>query len=344
MKNSIYSYTLEELESILVSNGFKKFNATQVFEWIYKKHLDSFDEMSNISKELIKFLNDNYVVNSFKVKTYTESDDTKKYLLELSDGNLIECVLMRHDYGNSLCVSTQVGCNMSCAFCESGRLKKVRNLETCEIVNQVMTVTKDINKPLDNIVVMGIGEPFDNYDNLMKFINILNTPKGLNMGTRKITVSTSGIVPKIREFSKENGQVNLAISLHAPNDTIRNFLMPISKKYHMDELIDAIDEYIKNTNRRVTIEYILIDGINDMDRCAYELASLLKGKLVYVNLIPYNETSNFTFKRSKKFQIDKFYDILKRENINVTVRREMGKGIKGACGQLRAENSNKKGE
>lgn len=343
MKNSIYSYTLEEFESILVDNGFKKFNATQVFEWIYKKRVNSFGDMSNISKELIKFLNDNYVIDSFKVKTYTESDDTKKYLLELSDGNLIECVLMRHDYGNSLCVSTQVGCNMSCAFCESGRLKKVRNLDTCEIVNQVMTVIKDINSELDNIVVMGIGEPFDNYDNFIKFINILNTPKGLNMGTRKITVSTSGIVPKIKEFSKESGQVNLAISLHAPNDTIRNFLMPISRKYPMTELIDAIDEYILNTNRRVTIEYILIDGINDMDSCAYELAKLLKGKLVYVNLIPYNETSNFTFKRSKKFQIDKFYDILKRENINVTVRREMGKGIKGACGQLRAENSKKEG-
>ena len=335
--NSIYEHTIEELESILVSNGFKKFNATQIFEWVYKKRVSSFEEMSNISKNLITFLNDNYVLDALKIKTFTESEDTKKYLLELNDGNYIECVLMRHDYGNSLCVSTQVGCNMSCAFCESGRLKKVRNLNTSEIVNQVMSVIKDEGKTLDNIVVMGIGEPFDNYDNLIKFIRILNTPKGLDMGSRKITVSTSGIVPKIKEFALEKGQVNLAISLHAPNDIIRDTLMPINKKYKIKELLDAIDEYISVTNRRVTIEYILIDGVNDMDKCAYELASILKGKLVYVNLIPYNETSKFSFKRSKLVQINKFYDILKNEGINVTVRREMGNNIKGACGQLRAE-------
>ena len=244
---------------------------------------------------------------------------------------------MKHNYGNSICISTQIGCNMACAFCESGKLKKVRNLSTSEIILEVLTIEKLENIKVDNIVVMGIGEPFDNFDNLVKSIKILNCPKGIDLGSRRITVSTCGIVPKIKEFADLDTQVNLAISLHAPNQTIRESLMPISKAYKMDELMSAVDYYISKTNRKVTMEYILLEGINDSIENAKELSNLLKGKLVYVNLIPYNSTSS-NFKRSSKEKINAFYDELVKNKINVQMRREMGKGIKGACGQLKASH------
>ncbi len=333
--NSIFGYTLKELEDILVSNGFKKFNATQVFEGIYKRKVNSFDEISNISKELKSFLNSNYILKSLKVLEVLRSDDTDKFLLEV-DGGAIECVLMRHDYATSLCISTQIGCNMSCAFCESGRLKKIRNLSTSEIILQVFTIEKLENIRIQNVVIMGIGEPFDNYDNLINALSILTCPKGIDLGSRKITVSTCGLVPKIKEFADLEGQVNLAISLHAPNDELRNKIMPINKAYNIKELLGAIDYYIEKTNRRVTMEYILLDGINDTEECARELSSILKGKLLYVNLIPYNSTSHTEFRRSSKNRQDKFYDILYNAGIQVGIRHEMGKNIKGACGQLRA--------
>ena len=337
--NSIFDLTLEELERILVENGFKKFNATQVFEGIYKKRVTSFDEITNISKELKAFLNNNYEIKYLNVLEELKSIDTNKYLLEVKDSS-IEVVLMKHNYGNSICISTQIGCNMACAFCESGKLKKVRNLSTSEIILEVLTIEKLENIKVDNIVVMGIGEPFDNFDNLVKSIKILNCPKGIDLGSRRITVSTCGIVPKIKEFADLDTQVNLAISLHAPNQTIRESLMPISKAYKMDELMSAVDYYISKTNRKVTMEYILLEGINDSIENAKELASLLKGKLVYVNLIPYNSTSS-NFKRSSKKKINAFYDELVKNKINVQMRREMGKGIKGACGQLKASHENK---
>jgi 23S rRNA m2A2503 methyltransferase len=334
--NSIFDLTLEELESILVDNGFKKFNATQVFEGIYKKRVTSFDEITNISKELKAFLNNNYEIKYLNVLEELKSIDTNKYLLEVKDSS-IEVVLMKHNYGNSICISTQIGCNMACAFCESGKLKKVRNLSTSEIILEVLTIEKLENIKVDNIVVMGIGEPFDNFDNLVKSIKILNCPKGIDLGSRRITVSTCGIVPKIKEFADLDTQVNLAISLHAPNQTIRESLMPISKAYKMDELMSAVDYYISKTNRKVTMEYILLEGINDSIENAKELSNLLKGKLVYVNLIPYNSTSS-NFKRSSKEKINAFYDELVKNKINVQMRREMGKGIKGACGQLKASH------
>ena len=246
--NSIFDLTLEELERILVGNGFKKFNATQVFEGIYKKRVTSFDEITNISKELKAFLNNNYEIKYLNVLEELKSIDTNKYLLEVKDSS-IEVVLMKHNYGNSICISTQIGCNMACAFCESGKLKKVRNLSTSEIILEVLTIEKLENIKVDNIVVMGIGEPFDNFDNLVKSIKILNCPKGIDLGSRRITVSTCGIVPKIKEFADLDTQVNLAISLHAPNQTIRESLMPISKAYKMDELMSAVDYYISKTNR-----------------------------------------------------------------------------------------------
>ena len=332
--SSIFDLTLSNLEDILVSNGFKKFNATQVFEGIYKKRVSSFLEISNISKDLKEFLTLNYSLGYMDVLEVLKSEDVNKYLLDTKNGS-IECVLMKHDYGNSLCISTQVGCNMGCTFCESGKLKKIRDLSVGEIVLQVLSIERCENIRIGNVVVMGIGEPFDNYDNLVDALDILTCNKGIDLGSRKITVSTCGIVPKIREFAKLGTQVNLAISLHAPNDKIRNNLMPINKAYNINDLIKSIDYYIENTNRRVTIEYILLAGINDSDECAYELANIFRGKLVYVNLIPYNSTSS-EYKRSNKDRINKFYDILVSEKIQVVMRREMGKNIKGACGQLKA--------
>ena len=244
---------------------------------------------------------------------------------------------MNHLYGNSLCISTQVGCNMGCKFCESGRLKKVRNLETHEMIEQILLVEEECGKRISHVVIMGIGEPFDNYDNLIKFIEIINNPKGIELGSRHITVSTCGVVPKIKEFMKLPYQVNLAISLHAPNDEIRNTIMPINKVYPIPVLINTLKEYIQKTNRRVTFEYILLDQVNDTSECARELANLVKGMNCYINLIPYNETNNISYKRTKSENITNFYDILKKNKINVTIRREYGSKISAACGQLRSK-------
>ena len=263
--------------------------------------------------------------------------DTEKFLFELQDGEKIEAVLMKHNYGNSVCVSSQVGCNMGCRFCESGRLKKVRNLETSEMVGQILAIEKISGIKINSVVIMGIGEPLDNYDNVMKFILIINDAKGIQIGARHITLSTCGLVPKIKELSDFPLQINLAISLHAPNDHLRNLLMPISKAYKMDELMSSIKAYILKTNRRVTIEYIMLDNVNDKVSHAKELANLLRGMNVYVNLIPYNETNNLDFKKSDRSNILKFYDTLKKQKINVTIRKEFGANIDGACGQLRSK-------
>ena len=245
---------------------------------------------------------------------------------------------MEHDYGYSICISSQIGCNMGCAFCQSGRLKKIRNLEVDEMLLQVLEVQKDLGERISHVVIMGIGEPFDNYDNFMDFIRIVNDPYSLAIGQRHITVSTCGIVPKIREFADEETGVNLAISLHAPNNELRSKIMKINNAYKIEEIIDAIKYYLNKTNRRVTFEYILLKDVNDTEECAKELCSLLKGINCYVNLIPYNETENIEFKRSSTSQIGIFYDILKKNNINVTIRKEFGSNVSAACGQLRAEN------
>ncbi len=335
---SIYDYSLSELQDYFEEIGETKFRAKQVFDWLYVKRVKSFDEMTNLKKELINYLKNNFVLSNIDIILKQSDVDVHKYLFKLYDDNKIEAVLMHHDYGLSVCVSTEVGCNMGCAFCESGRLKKKRNLQTSELVMQVLKIEKDIKMRISHVVLMGIGEPFDNYDNVMKFINIINDPYGLNIGIRHITVSTCGIVPKIREFTNEKLGVNLAISLHAPNDEIRSSLMPINKVYNIKMIIDEIKKYISITNRRVTFEYILLKGINDSDKCANELVTLLKGINCYVNLIPYNETSHIKYKKSDRQTIDKFYDILKKNNINATIRREFGSNVKAACGQLRSES------
>lgn len=336
MRN-IYDLTIEELEDYFLSINEKKFKAIQLYSWLYDKRISSFDEMSDMKKTVIEKLKEDFSFNNLKIIKIERDKLVNKYLFELYDGSLVESVLMRHDYGISICVSSQVGCNMGCKFCESGRLKKVRNLFSYEMVLQILEVENDIKEKITHVVIMGIGEPFDNYQNVTNFIKIINHPMGLSIGSRHITVSTSGIVPKILEFSSFPYQVNLAISLHAPNDKIRDEIMPINKRYKIKDIIDALKIYYQKTNRRITFEYIMLDGVNDKDEDARELCNLLKGLNCYVNLIPYNETNNIQYKRSKNDRILKFYDIIKKNNIGVTIRKEFGSNISAACGQLRSK-------
>ncbi len=335
---NLLGYTKNMLEDYFVNRGEKKYKATQVFEWLYRHGEYDIAKFSNIKKSIITTLQTDFTTDFIKIEKVLEGKDVKKFLFQLLDNEKIEAVLMEHDYGLSVCVSSQVGCNMGCRFCESGRLKKVRNLEAYEIVEQILLIQKHIGKRISSVVVMGIGEPFDNYDNIIRFIKIINDPKGLAIGSRHITVSTCGLVPKIKEFSNLDLQVNLALSLHGATDEVRNYLMPVNKVYNIDTVITTIKEYIAKTNRRVTIEYVMLNMVNDRDSDAYNLAKLLKGMNVYVNLIPYNATSIGEFQKSSQERIAEFGKILKQEGINVTVRREFGGNIKAACGQLRSES------
>lgn len=339
---SVYSLSLEDFENYFLSINEKKFKATQVFEWLYQKKVKTFDEMTNIKNEIREKLKQDFYFEDLEIIKQETDIDVKKYLFRLNDDERIEAVLMYHNYGNSLCISTQVGCNMGCKFCESGRLKKIRNLSTSELVLQILKIEELTKERISHVVVMGIGEPFDNYENVMKFIDIINEPKGAYLGARHITVSTSGLVPKINEFANNKKQVNLAISLHAPNNEIRNKIMPVNKAYPIEQLIESVKKYIEKTNRRVTFEYIMLKDINDKEKHAIELSKLLKGINCYVNLIPYNETSHIEFKKSEKEQILKFYDTLKKNNINVTIRKEFGKKVSAACGQLRSNYEEEK--
>ena len=334
---SIYDLTIDELTEYFLKIGEKKYYATELFSWLYNKRITSFSEATNIKKETREKLSKDFTISNIEIVTVEKAKDVRKYLFKLRDGEHIEAVIMNHDYGNSLCISSQVGCNMGCKFCESGRRKKVRNLATGEMVEQILKVENESDLRISHVVIMGIGEPFDNYDNICNFIRIINHPKGLNIGARHITISTCGLVPKILEFSEFPYQVNLAISLHAPNDKIRGEIMPIAKAYPLKDLINAIKIYLEKTNRRVTFEYIMIDNVNDSEENALELVQLLKGINCYVNLIPYNETDALQYRRSKPLTIAKFYDILKKNNVTVTIRREFGGMISAACGQLRSK-------
>jgi len=334
---NIYNLTRDEMEEYFLAHDSKKFHADQLFSWLYEKRISSISDITNIKKELLDQISVDFSFSKLKLVQVEKDVDVCKYLFELNDGEHIEAVLMMHDYGNSVCISSQVGCNMGCKFCESGRRKKVRNLEAWEMVTQLLMIEEELKNRVSHVVVMGIGEPFDNYDNLLKFFSIINHPKGLAIGARHITVSTCGIVPKILEFSNFPLQINLAVSLHAPNDKLRNEIMPINKAYPLKELILALDTYLKKTNRRITFEYILLAGVNDSEECALELAKLVGHLNCYINLIPYNETNNLQFKRSSTIQIMKFYDILKKNRLNVTIRREFGSKISAACGQLRSK-------
>ena len=335
---SIYDLTLEQLKEELKAMGQKPFRAKQIYEWIYVKNVYDFHQMTNLSKELQETLSNHFSDALLTIKEkQVARDGTTKYLLELEDGGLIETVLMIQTYGRSLCVTSQLGCNMGCSFCASGLLKKQRNLTSGEIVKQVLTVMNDLKERVTHVVVMGTGEPFDNYDEVMNFIYTVNEPHGLAIGARHLTISTCGLIPGIERFSHEPIQVNLAISLHAPNDEIRNELMPINKRYNMDDLRDAIKTYIERTNRRVTLEYILLKDKNDSVQDAELLSNYLRYKHASVNLIPANPVPEQGFERPSKAAIERFVRVLAKNRINATVRKEMGKDIDAACGQLRAK-------
>lgn len=338
--NDILHFTLEELENRFVVKGFKSFNAKQVYDWVYDKKVDSFDEMTNLSKTLREYLKTYYTLGRLTVNTRQKSSDgTEKFLFELSDGNMIETVLMRHDYGNSVCVTTQLGCNIGCSFCASGLLKKKRNLEREEIVAQILEVEKLTKERVSHIVVMGIGEPFDNYHNTISFFNIINHKAGLNIGARHITVSTSGLVPQIIEFADYDKQINLAISLHAPNNELRSKIMKINNAFPIEDLINAVKYYIKKTNRRVTFEYILLNEVNDSIELADQLSDLIRGLNCHVNLIRYNTVQEFYYQGSENERATNFYNQLKKRGINATLRREQGSDIDAACGQLRGKKT-----
>lgn len=335
----IYDLTYEDLEEFLVEKGFPKYRADQIWGWVYRQKIDSFEEMNNVPEDIVKVLSENFKFNSMELVIKNVSEDgTMKFLYDLHDANLIETVLMKHNYGMSACVTTQVGCNIGCSFCASGILKKHRDLTAGEIVAQIIKTEKDSGVRISSIVVMGIGEPFDNYKNLVKFLQIVNHPKGLAIGARHITVSTSGLVPKIKEFAHLGMQVNLAISLHAPTNEIRTKLMKINERFNVEQVMDAIKYYINVTNRRVTIEYIMINELNDSEQTAKDLVRLLKGMNVYVNLIPYNKVKEAPYERSTLERREKFYQILKDNRITATLRREQGHDINAACGQLRSQN------
>ncbi|WP_425393869.1 23S rRNA (adenine(2503)-C(2))-methyltransferase RlmN [Caryophanon latum] len=341
LKESIYSLRLEELQAWLENNGEKKFRAAQVFEWLYVKRVKNYDDMTNIPKALRDKLAENFLLTTLSTIVKQESQDgTIKFLFQLQDGYSIETVLMRHEYGNSICVTTQVGCRIGCTFCAStlGGLK--RHLLAGEIVEQVVKVQQILDETeerVSSIVIMGIGEPFDNYDAMMNFLKIMNHDKGLNIGARHITVSTSGIVPKIYEFADEEMQINFAVSLHAPNQEARQKLMPIARAYKLNELLDAVKYYTKKTGRRVSFEYGLMSGENDSVEIANELADLIKGIKCHVNLIPINYVPERDYVRTSRNSIFAFEKALKSRGVNVTIRREQGADIAAACGQLRAQ-------
>ncbi len=341
MKTCIYNYTLEQLEHKIIALGLKKFNATQIFNWLYKNNnfITSFPEMKNISKASVPILQENFIFDQPEIveECVDSKTGTIKFLLKLHDDNLIETVIMRFDYGNSICISSQVGCNMGCRFCASGLYKKIRNLTTSEIIGQLMIAKKymfeHFEQTISNIVFMGVGEPLDNIDNVIDSIKIITNHHGISIGSRHITISTCGLANKIVKIASELPQVNLAISLHAPIDKIRDDIMPINKAHSISELIDSIKTYLSVTNRRVSFEYILLKDINDSKDSAIALSKLLKGMLCYVNIIPYNKVLEHSYEKSERTR--EFSQILKENNIDVTIRLERGIGIEAACGQLR---------
>ena len=331
---NLFDYTKKDLENYFISIGEKSFKATQVFEWIYRKKVYNIDNFLNMNLGIRNTLKEKFSMEFIKIIKVEEDKDVSKFLFELFDGQKIEAVLMRHSYGLSVCVSSQVGCNMGCKFCDSGKNKKVRDLKVSEMVQQILLIEKHIESKINSIVIMGIGEPFDNYDNVLKFLLIANEPKGMEIGARHMTVSTCGLVDKIIDFADFPLQVNLALSLHAPNDQIRNQIMPINKAFNLKMVINALKTYSNKTNRRVTIEYVLLKGVNDSGSCAKQLCDLLKGLNVYVNLINYNETDS-EYKSVDEIVAKEFAKILKLNGVDVTIRKKFGNKITAACGQLR---------
>lgn len=348
--SSIYGLTYEQLKSWLMEHGEKRFRADQVWNWLYKKRISAFEDMNNVNQSTIDLLKENFVLHTMDEEIRQESQDgTIKFLFKLTDGNVIETVLMRFNYGLSVCVTTQVGCNIGCSFCASGLLRKNRDLSSGEIVEQIMNVQKHLDDRgeedrVSHIVVMGIGEPLDNYKNLMDFLYVVNDDRGLNIGARHITVSTSGLAHKMYEFADEPIQVNLAISLHAPNNELRTRIMKINRAFPIEKLMKAVDYYLEKKNRRITYEYIMLHDVNDHKEEARELAKLIGNHrhLAYVNLIPYNTVDeHIEYRRSSSENIQAFYETLKGEGIQCGVRWENGADIDAACGQLRSKQIKK---
>ena len=342
MKTDLKDLTIKELEHYLEALGEKKFRARQVFVWIYKG-AESFGEMTNLSKELRQKLDENAEIRRLKILKVqnSEKDGTRKYLFGLEDGNSIESVFMQYKFGNTVCISSQAGCRMGCSFCASAINGLQRNLTAGEMAGQILAIEKDTGEKVGNIVVMGTGEPLDNYDNLLKFIGNIHEKDGLDIGMRSITVSTCGLIPKMAEIAKDLPQINLAVSLHAPNDAIRNKLMPIGKRYPMDELLAACSRHIAQTGRRITFEYALVKGINDGESQAAELAARLRGMNCHVNLIPLNRVAETGLSGTERTNAERFRDLLEKRGIQVTIRRELGSDIDAACGQLRLKNNGK---
>lgn len=349
-KNSIYGLTIEQLTSWLGKHGYKPYRASQVWNYLYRERVTTFSEMVDIKADCIELLTENFTIQTLQEHVKQEaSDGTVKFLFKLNDGNLIETVLMRHKYGLSVCVTTQVGCNIGCSFCASGLLTKTRDLSSGEIVEQIMNVQHHLDaagagEKVSHIVVMGIGEPFDNFENMIDFLKIMIDQKGLAIGSRHITVSTSGIVNKMYEFADVNIPVNLALSLHAPNNELRTKIMKINRAFPVEKLMEAINYYIEKTNRRITIEYILLKDVNDHVEEALELAALFqdKKKKTYINLIPYNPVDEHSqYQRSDQESVLAFYDTLKKNGINCKIRQEHGTDIDAACGQLRSKQIKK---
>ena len=344
--SSIYDFSYQQLEDLLVVNGFKKYNAKQIFSWLYRKRVDSFDQMTDLSSKLRQYLNDNYQIGALQIlKLQVSKDSTRKYLFSLSDGSAIESVLMHYDYGDCICVTSQVGCNMGCKFCASGLLKKQRDLTSGEMVQQVLSVQKDVDQygiRVSHIVVMGTGEPFDNYDNVMNFLRTVNHDLGLAIGARHITISTCGLVKGIYRFADEQTQFNLAISLHAPNDVLRSSIMPVNKAYPLEQLMDSLKYYCSKNNRRLSFEYILLKGVNDTDQCVQQLVELTKPFDVYVNLITYNNVDENGFVSTDYKTAMALYSKLSSKNVRCTLRQKHGDDIDAACGQLRSKYQKEK--
>ena len=339
----IKSMNMDELTEFIISLGEKKFRAKQIYEWIHVKHVDSFDEMTNISKKFIQVLKDNAILISLKKEEVQVSklDGTRKYLFALDDGNVIESVLMKYKHGNSVCISSQVGCRMGCRFCASTLDGLVRGLRPSEMIDQIYQIGKDIGERISNVVVMGTGEPLDNYDNLLRFIELLTDENGINISQRNLTVSTCGLVPRMRQLADEKLSITLALSLHASNQEKRRTLMPVANSYDIHEVVDACKYYFAQTGRRVTFEYSLVGGVNDTADDAAELSALVHGMNCHINLIPVNPIKERDYVQSNKGVIEAFKNKLEKNGINVTIRREMGRDIDGACGQLRKKHIDK---
>lgn len=344
MKIDVKSLTLPELIEKLETLGEKKFRATQVYQWLHVKLVESFDQMTNLSKELQSKLNDQFELICLKEVERYESkiDGTIKFLFELHDGHVIESVLMKYHHGNSVCISSQVGCRMGCKFCASTIGGLTRNLSTSEMLEQIYRIESITGERVSNVVVMGTGEPLDNYENLVRFVRMLSAAEGLNISQRNITVSTCGLADQILELAKEDLNITLALSLHAPNDEDRQKIMPIANRYSLKQILVACDEYYKITGRRISFEYSLVENVNDSVAQAKELSQLIKGKNCHVNLIPINPIKERDYRRSSGSNIQNFKNILEKNRINVTIRREMGADINAACGQLRKSYQDKK--